>query len=235
MKFYVNRSNQPENVCPDGTHNERDEMQKVAGYLAEALIRCGQEVRLGTGMNTGIAESNAWPADVHVPIHSNACSTHTATGPRVFYGSAEAEARAVWKRLSAVVGGQVVEPTRHTEYKEINSTKAQCIYIECFFHDNAAEHEAMMRMYPEIAEAICQGLCDAYGLMYVPPVAVLDEDPSADPPTMDHHAWADKAVVWGKETGIFRGDGNGNYRWLEPPTREELAVALFRLYEYLNK
>lgn len=41
--------------------------------------------------------------------------------------------------------------------------------------------------------------------------------------------WAKAACGWAVEKGIFKGDGNGSFRWHEPVTREELAVLLNRL------
>ena len=42
-------------------------------------------------------------------------------------------------------------------------------------------------------------------------------------------AWAEEACAWAVEQGIFQGDGQGNFRWQEPVTREQLAVILHRL------
>jgi len=41
--------------------------------------------------------------------------------------------------------------------------------------------------------------------------------------------WAEEATSWAVEQGIFQGDGQGNFRWKDPVTREELAVILHRL------
>lgn len=41
-------------------------------------------------------------------------------------------------------------------------------------------------------------------------------------------SWAEEACAWAVAQGLFRGDGQGNFRWQEPVTREELAVILHR-------
>lgn len=41
--------------------------------------------------------------------------------------------------------------------------------------------------------------------------------------------WAEEACRRLTELGLFRGDGNGCFRWREPVTRQELAVLLDRL------
>ena len=40
--------------------------------------------------------------------------------------------------------------------------------------------------------------------------------------------WAEKAAGWAKQTGLVCGDGNGNFGWQTPVTREALAVMLYR-------
>lgn len=42
----------------------------------------------------------------------------------------------------------------------------------------------------------------------------------------DHAEWADEATAFAKETGLFKGDGNGNFEWSEPITRQEVAKLL---------
>lgn len=43
--------------------------------------------------------------------------------------------------------------------------------------------------------------------------------------------WAREAAEWAKEQGIFGGDGQGNYGWQQPITREAVAAVLMRLSE----
>lgn len=41
--------------------------------------------------------------------------------------------------------------------------------------------------------------------------------------------WAEDYVKWAKAMGLFISDGDGNYRWGAPVTREELCAILYRL------
>jgi N-acetylmuramoyl-L-alanine amidase CwlA len=41
-----------------------------------------------------------------------------------------------------------------------------------------------------------------------------------------HSSWADNAVSYGKSSGLFTGDGSGNYGWEKAVTREQLAEVL---------
>lgn len=52
-------------------------------------------------------------------------------------------------------------------------------------------------------------------------------------------SWAEEAVEWAKDAGILLGnagkDGNADYRLHDGCTREQIAVFLYRFYEYLKK
>ncbi len=54
-----------------------------------------------------------------------------------------------------------------------------------------------------------------------PDFASLADDGSSD--------WAVSSTAKAREKGVFKGDGDGNYRWQDPITREEMAVVLDRL------
>lgn len=40
--------------------------------------------------------------------------------------------------------------------------------------------------------------------------------------------WAKEACDWAVDKGLFKGDGNDNFRWHDNVTREELAVIYMR-------
>ncbi|MDR0839347.1 MAG: CHAP domain-containing protein [Oscillospiraceae bacterium] len=48
----------------------------------------------------------------------------------------------------------------------------------------------------------------------------------------EHSAWAAEAVDFAKKSGLFAGDGDGNFEWEEPVTRQEAAI-LFRRFAQL--
>ena len=60
---------------------------------------------------------------------------------------------------------------------------------------------------------------------------LLSLDGTADTPS----DWAKDAADWAKKAGIFAGDGNGNYGWQQPITREALCVVLRRMAQLLEK
>jgi len=50
----------------------------------------------------------------------------------------------------------------------------------------------------------------------------------------EHSEWADEAIELLVSAGIFNGDGNGNYGWRKPITREALAKVLFETVKKLG-
>lgn len=45
----------------------------------------------------------------------------------------------------------------------------------------------------------------------------------------NHSAWSTEAVKYCVDKGYFKGDGNGNFRWQDTITREELAQLLYNI------
>lgn len=46
--------------------------------------------------------------------------------------------------------------------------------------------------------------------------------------------WAREAARWARETGLISGDGQGNYGWQQPISREAVAVILYRFAEQMG-
>ena len=54
--------------------------------------------------------------------------------------------------------------------------------------------------------------------------------------TGDHPSdWAKPDTDWAKQAGLMDGDGNGNFGWQQPITREALAAVLHRLVQLQNE
>ena len=52
---------------------------------------------------------------------------------------------------------------------EVNASNATVSYIEAAFHDSEAGAKWIINNKQKIAEAICRGICDRYGVPYVAP------------------------------------------------------------------
>ena len=81
-KIYVSPSNQSGNPYATGGTNERAQCAKIAkacvAYLQKAVfsVKC----TYADDMVDRVRESNAFGADVHLAIHTNATPKHTVTG-----------------------------------------------------------------------------------------------------------------------------------------------------------
>ena len=176
MKIYLSPSSQPANLYSAGNTNEQIQCNRIAEYCKVALERCGFSVKKGPEgqhYKQNVTESNAWGADIHMPIHTNAGG---GRGPRVFvYKSVEANtkfAAPVLDALNEIVpvkakNGLSAQPGLY----ECNASKGICVYVEAAFHDNAQEAQWIINNVEAIGEAICKGICSGTGVKYVAPKA----------------------------------------------------------------
>lgn len=178
-KIYLSPSNQDGNLYAYGNTNEMEQCNRIADAAKAALERCGFEVKKapkGQEMKTSIAESNAWGADLHIPIHTNACTndgTGTAGGTLVMvYSDTPANtaiARPVYNAVQSVTPGATdygVQP--RPDLAELNNTNAIAVYIEVDFHDNPPIAKWLIENPKTVGEAIAKGVCRACGVEYKP-------------------------------------------------------------------
>ena len=171
-KIYISPSSQTENRYAYGNTNEAAQCRKIATALVEALTRCGFEAKTNTGgtMYTRTAESNAWEDDLHVPIHTNAANGK-AQGTRLFAYNTSGEGykacKAIMATLAPITPGTSDSITAQPGLYEIKNAVAPTAYIEVAFHDNPTEAKWIVEHTEEIAEAICEGICNHYGVKYI--------------------------------------------------------------------
>lgn len=179
-KIYLSPSNQDGNRYAYGNTNECDQCNRIADAAKTALERCGFTVRKapkGQEMKTSIAESNAWGADLHIPIHTNACTdngTGKAGGTVVFIYSKAASnmklAEPIYNAVQAVTPGKTDYGVRENSgLAELNSTSAAAVYIEVDFHDNPPIAKWLVDNPKTVGEAIAKGVCAGYGVTYKAP------------------------------------------------------------------
>ena len=190
-KIYISPSSQPANTYAVGNTNEQEQCRKIGAELNDALERCGFDSRVGLGgtMYTRVAESNAFGAEAHSPIHTNAFNGKVA-GTRIIIskrgGEAEALAKAILDELGPITPGDSDNISVNNGLYEIYATKAVCVYIEVGFHDEPEEAQWLIDHGNEAAEAICRGYCKHYGVEYIPPEAVpTQEEKPIQKPTED--------------------------------------------------
>lgn len=205
-KIYISPSSQPANKYAVGNTNEQEECRKIAAKTVEALKRCGFDARAGMdgNMYSRVEESNAWGANAHIPIHTNAFDGKVA-GFRGFYYSAGS----VGHQLVAAVMDSVAPITPGTSdglssqkgLYEIYASNAPCAYLELGFHDNAEEAQYIIDHTEDLAEAICKGVCDYYGVAYVED-GVVPEEPVNDTYTLEQFIREVQAATGATVDGI---------------------------------
>ncbi len=213
MKIYLSPSDQTGNLYAYGGTTEAAQCRRFADAAQRALERCGFEVKNNQtfDMYARVAESNRWNSDLHVCIHTNAFDG-TVSGTRMFAfnttGSGYKAAQAIFRRLAPITPGSSENLTARPGLYEIKVSNAPCVYIEVDFHDNVEAAKWLISHPTEIGEAICQGICDHFGVAYAAPGGAEDA-----------------ALRWAREKGLLDGlDENGAV------TGAQLMRVLYRLH-----
>ena len=172
-RVYISPSDQTENRYAWGNTNEHAQCQRIAEAEAAALRRSGVEVKLaafGTTMAQRCAESDAWGADIHNCVHTNACNKQVM-GTRLFCyvipGKGYDACKAVFNELAPLSPG-TSENIQVNPIYEVRVPDAPSVYCECEFHDTAEGAKWIVEHTTEIGEAIAKGLCKYLGVKYVP-------------------------------------------------------------------
>ena len=172
-RVYISPSDQTENRYAWGNTNEHVQCQKIAEAEAAALRRSGVEVKLaafGTTMAQRCAESDAWHADIHNCVHTNAFNGKVM-GTRMFCfaipGKGYDACKAVFAELAPLSPG-TSENIQKASYYEVRVPNAPSVYCECEFHDTAEGAKWIVEHTTDIGEAIAKGLCEYLGVKYVP-------------------------------------------------------------------
>lgn len=183
-KIYLSPSSQPNNTYAGLDTNEQEVCRAIARELATNLKRCGFQVKCGDygTMYDRVAESNGWMADLHLPIHTNAFNGKVS-GTRMMAlnttGKGYKVCQSIFKELDSITPGTSSNITAKPGLYEIQAAVAPTAYIEVDFHDVPAVAKWLVSNTQAIAEAICQGICNYYGVEFVP--AGNGQEPSPTP------------------------------------------------------
>lgn len=171
-KIYISPSSQPANTYAVGDTNEQEQCRKIGAALEKELDRCGFNAKVGLSgsMYTRTSESNTFGADLHLPIHTNACDGKVS-GLRIFVykkgGEAEKIAKAIMETLAPITPGTSDGISVYPGLYEVKNSTGLCVYVEVGFHDNPTEAKWIIEHTQDIAVAIAKGLCSHYGVTYV--------------------------------------------------------------------
>lgn len=170
-KVFLSSSNQYDNRYAYGDTTEGVQCGKIAEACKAALERSGVTVKLmhDESMQEKCAASNAFGADLHVPIHTNAFNG-TVSGTRMFYyaegGEGQKACQAIFARLAPVTPGTSENIRADASLYEVRVPAAPTAYIECEFHDNPTASQWIVENTGLIGETIAQGICDYFGVTF---------------------------------------------------------------------
>ena len=249
-RVFISPSDQVKNTYAGGGTTEAIQCGKIGIATKAALERCGFEVMLMqyATMAEKCAASDAFGTELHMPIHSNGFNAKV-TGTRIFYhsdgGEGHKAAKAILATLGPVTPGAPDMVQAYPALYEVRVPKAPTAYIEADFHDVQAVADWIVDHTLQIAEAICKGVCDYFGVEYIE-----QEKPQEAPIRMlefeellrlhekalednDAGAWSEEARQWAIREGIVNGIGylevgTSNYAWEAHVTREQMVTMLYR-------
>lgn len=210
-KIYVSPSSQPKNIYAAGNTNEQEQCRKIAVALVEDLHRCGFEAmtNLTGDMYKRAEESDKWGADLHLPIHSNAYNNNVKGTVMFCYnttGNGYKACKAIMETLAPITPGTSDSIRADKSLYEVWKPKASTAYIEVGFHDNVEEAQWIIDNTNAIAEAICKGICNFYGVKYVTDV-VEDVPAKTEEPKVEKQLYRVFNAA-GKQTGAFYVEDN---------------------------
>ena len=171
-KIYISPSNQEANLYATGGANEKEQCHKIAKACYNYLKSKGFSVKCtyNDDMYERVRDSNAFNADIHLALHTNAPVKHNVTGGTqiLLYsltGERKKAGQAVLDRLGPFTPGSSAEKLiEKPSFYEVNSATGITVYCECEFHDTKEGSDFIIKNTTQIGELIAKGICDYYGV-----------------------------------------------------------------------
>lgn len=171
LKIYLSPSSQISNPYSAQGTNEQRQCNRIAEAAKVALERNGYEVKKapeGQSYVQNVAESNAWGADIHMPIHTNAGGSSKGTMGLCYQGCVTNKyIQGVYNAVAELTPWADSGIIVRNDLYEINSTRAMCVYMEMAFHDKADSAQWIIDNVVPLGEAIAKGMCAADGKTYI--------------------------------------------------------------------
>lgn len=167
MKIFLSPSDQTGNLYTGCNGlSEADVCRQIAKACFNRLrgrsdIAC--KLSLADTYQQRVSESNAWGADVHICIHTNAGG---GDGTTVFcYPGNEANKwiKGIYDAIARISPGNDDGIRPITNLYEINRTNAICVYLEVEFHDSASGAKWLRDNAVYIGETIADAIIDIAG------------------------------------------------------------------------
>ena len=175
-KVFLSPSEQYDNRYAYGNTTEGVQCGKIAEACKVALERSGISVKLqheGT-MASKCQASDAFGADLHVCIHTNAFNG-SVSGTRMFCHDATGKGmkacKAIFNVLAPFTPGTSENIRPNPSLYEVRVPSAPTAYIEVDFHDVPSVAKWIIEHTTEIGEKIAEGICSYFGIAYKAPTA----------------------------------------------------------------
>lgn len=167
VRIYLSPSNQFSNYYALGDTSEMEQCDKIAAQTAEKLKKLGFTVMVGQSgdmLENRCAESDAFNADMHIPIHTNALNGEYTGGTHVYvYGADEQSAADCFiETFGKISPGDDDRVEYKPDLYEVFIPNAMTVYLECEFHDTEKGASWIINNTDKIAEAIANGVYNYY-------------------------------------------------------------------------
>ena len=167
IRIYLSPSNQYANHYAVGGTTEMEQCDLIAQKTAEKLKKLGFTVMVGqsgTTLKSRCDESNAFHADMHIPIHTNALNGEYTGGTHVYVYSSDEQtaAEAFLDTLGKISPGDDDRIEYKPELYEVSTPNALTVYLECEFHDTEEGADWIINNTDKIANAIADGVYNYY-------------------------------------------------------------------------
>lgn len=171
LKIYLSPSSQEHNEYSAGNTVEQRQCNRIAEAAKVALERNGYIVKKapeGQSYKQNAQESNAWGADIHMPIHTNAGGSSKGTLALCYSGNTDDKyVKNVYEAVAELTPWSDSGIKVRSDLYEINNTKAICVYMEMAFHDKEDSAQWIIDNVVPLGEAIAKGMCAADGKKYI--------------------------------------------------------------------
>ena len=169
----------------NGTRHESRDNLRLALAVRPHLQRQGFKVVMSRDTDIFIElrdrtnRANSINADLFVSLHRNAFTNPAANGTEnwVFTTPTSAElglAGDILEKLASV-GIQSNRGVKRGNFHVLRESNMPAVMVELGFISNARDNELFDTRFDEYAEAIAHGICQTFGLPYIPEGAVTPE------------------------------------------------------------
>lgn len=179
--------------------------------------------------------ANVWGADYFISIHRNSFSPNKAQGVEVWVYSRVKAGGATFNKAKGIVD-KVSERTGYTnrgvkigapsyaDFGVNRLTKMNSCLFEAGFIDSDKDNAVFDSMFSEMALSIAEGLLEAVGLTYIPPVILGDVDGDGKVTSIDARLIL-RASVGLEQIAIDSGDLDGDGKITASDARQALRIS----------